>query len=151
MPVCVIDVTPDSSARAMPKSMTLTLPLRSNMTLPGLMSRCTRPMSCEASSAFSTPTVTRRAASVGIAPYWPIASLIASRRPCPSISCMTMYGVLEPSGAMSSPLSYTVTMFGCSSRATAWASRRNRSLNESSRPSSLCMLFSATCRSSTLS
>ncbi len=105
MPVWVIEVTPLSSARAMPKSMTLTLPLRSNMTLPGLMSRCTRPMSCEASSAFSTPMVTRSASSTGIAPCWPTASLMASRRPLPSISCITMYGVLEPSWAMSSPLS----------------------------------------------
>jgi hypothetical protein len=32
------------SARAMPKSMTFTSPVRVSMTLPGLMSRCTMPL-----------------------------------------------------------------------------------------------------------
>ncbi len=128
----------------MPKSITLTTPLRSNITLPGLMSRCTRPASCEASRAASTPVVIFSARSAGIAPYWATASFSTSRSGWPSTSCMTMYGVVAPSGATSSPESYTVTMLVCSSLATACASRRNRSRKDCSRPSSVCRVFTAT-------
>ena len=41
--VCVIVEAPSDIARAMPKSMTLTSPLRLSMTLAGLMSRWTMP------------------------------------------------------------------------------------------------------------
>ena len=41
--VCVIVVAPLASARAMPKSMTLTWPVWVSMTLPGLMSRWMMP------------------------------------------------------------------------------------------------------------
>ena len=53
-------VIPESPARAMPKSMTLTVPPRSSMTFCGLMSRCTMPLrwanSTAASSCIATAT-----------------------------------------------------------------------------------------------
>ena len=44
------------TARAMPKSMTLTWPASVTMTLPGLMSRCTTPARCEYSRASRMPS-----------------------------------------------------------------------------------------------
>ncbi len=144
MPVCVIEVTPDCRARAMPKSITLTTPLVDTITLAGLMSRCTSPWSCEASSADSTAAVIFSACSVGIAPRVVTCSSSTSFSERPSTNSMTMYGVAVPSGPTSSPESNTETMLVCWSRATACASRRNRSLNEASRPSSVCSVFTAT-------
>ena len=54
----VIVVAESSSARAMPKSMTLTTPCSEIMMLPGLMSRWMMPMRCEYSSAESSPIIT---------------------------------------------------------------------------------------------
>lgn len=81
------------TARAMPKSMTLTLPesLRT-MTLPGLMSRCTIPALWLYSRAASTPSVYSTAWSTDTSP--------ALRRPLrvsPWTISMTMYGAFTPS------------------------------------------------------
>ena len=51
-------VMPESPARAMPKSMTLTVPSRSSMTFCGLMSRCTMPLRCANSTAASSCSAT---------------------------------------------------------------------------------------------
>ncbi len=113
-------------ARAMPKSMTLTTFRFVTMTLPGLMSRCTRPISWLISRAASTSAVTFRALSAGIAPYWRTSSSRTEPSGLPSMYSMTMYGVASPSSS-SSPVSNTDTMFVCVSFATDCASRRNRS------------------------
>ncbi len=55
--VCVMVMPASPMARAMPKSMTLTWPVRVSMTFAGLMSRCTMPARCEYSSAWRMPTV----------------------------------------------------------------------------------------------
>jgi hypothetical protein len=55
----VVSATVDElsdTARAMPKSMTLTWPAGVTMTLPGLMSRCTTPARCEYSRASRMPS-----------------------------------------------------------------------------------------------
>lgn len=147
MPVCVIEVTPDCIARAMPKSITLTTPRLVIITLPGLMSRWTRPISWLVSSAASTSAVTFSAFSAGIAPYWVTSDCRTEPSGLPSTYSMTMYGISAPSRSPS-PVSNTETMFVCDSLATAWASRRNRSRNDASRPSSLCRVLMATWRSS---
>ena len=80
-------------ARAMPKSITLTLPWRVSITLAGLMSRCTMPARWQYSSACSMPMVISSARSG------------SSRRPeCsssrsvePSTYSITMYGMEMPS------------------------------------------------------
>lgn len=148
MPVCVIDVTPDCMARAMPKSMTLTTPRLVVITLPGLMSRWTRPISWLISSAASTSAVIFSALSAGIAPNCRTSASRTEPSGCPSTYSMTMYGVIVPATS-SSPVSKTETMFVCASLATAWASRRKRSRNACSRPSSVCSVLIATCRSRT--
>ena len=61
--VCVIVAWASLTARAMPKSITLTSPLRVSITLPGLMSRCTIPARWLYSSARSTPSVISSARS----------------------------------------------------------------------------------------
>ncbi len=148
MPVCVMDVTPDCMARAMPKSMTLTTFRFVIITLPGLMSRWTRPSSWLISSAASTSAVIRRALSAGIAPYCRTSASRTAPSGCPSTYSMTMYGVVVPS-RLSSPVSKTETMFVCVSLATAWASRRKRSRKACSRPSSVWSVLIATRRSRT--
>ena len=58
--IAVVSATVDDeseTARAMPKSITLTWPSPVTMTLPGLMSRCTTPARCEYSSASRMPSV----------------------------------------------------------------------------------------------
>ena len=69
--------------------------------------------------------------------------LIRSFSVSPSTYSSTMYGV--PS---SSPKSITVTTWGCDSRATARASRRNRSSWSGSSEMSRCISLIATHRSS---
>ncbi|GAA3300341.1 hypothetical protein GCM10020295_40840 [Streptomyces cinereospinus] len=151
MPVWVIEVTPDCMARAMPKSMTLTTPRLVTITLPGLMSRWTRPISWLTSSAASTSAVTFNALSTGIAPYCRTSWSSTEPSGRPSTYSMTMYGVgmpspaaAPPSDSVSSPVSKTETMLVCVSFATACASRRNRSRNACSRPSSVCRVLMAT-------
>lgn len=147
MPVWVMEVTPDCMARAMPKSMTLTTPRLVIITLPGLMSRWTRPISWLVSRAASTSAVTLSAFSAGIAPYCVMSDWRAEPSGCPSTYSMTMYGMSMPSRSPS-PVSNTDTMLVCDSFATAWASRRKRSRKDCSRPSSLWSVLIATCRSS---
>ena len=147
MPVCVIDVTPDCMARAMPKSITLTTPRLVIITLPGLMSRWTRPISWLVSSAASTSAVTLSALSAGIAPCCATSDWSTEPSGCPSTYSMTMYGIIAPSSS-SSPVSKTETMLVCDSLATAWASRRKRSRKDCSRPSSVWSVLMATWRSS---
>lgn len=148
IPVCVIEVTPDCMARAMPKSITLTTPRFVIITLPGLMSRWTRPISWLISRAASTSVVIFRALSAGMAPYCAMSWSSTEPSGRPSTYSMTMYGVVMPPSS-SSPVSKTETMFVCVSFATAWASRRKRSRKACSRPSSVCSVLIATWRSST--
>ncbi len=76
-------------ARAMPKSMTLTCPVRVSMTLAGLMSRCTMPARCEYSRAWRTPMViSRERSGSSLRP-----ECRSSRRVEPSTYSMTMYGM----------------------------------------------------------
>ncbi len=91
--VCVIVMPASPIARAMPKSMTFTWPVRVSMTLAGLMSRWTMPARWEYSSAWSTPMVIssdRSGSSLR-----PECS--SSRRVEPSTYSMTMYGMETPS------------------------------------------------------
>lgn len=90
-----------------------------------------------------------------MAPYWRMSSSSTEPSGRPSTYSMTMYGITAPSPpepplkvTSASPVSNTETMFVCDSFATAWASRRNRSRKDCSRPRSLCSVLMATCRSS---
>lgn len=103
--VCVIVAAESATARAMPKSMTLTAPVGVSMTFAGLMSRWTMPAWCEYSSAESTPETISTASSIGTA--WPSRRM--SRTVWPSTYSMTMNGTCEtaPEGSVyvSSPVS----------------------------------------------
>ncbi len=87
--VCVM-VMPDSPmARAMPKSMTLTWPVRVSMTFAGLMSRWTMPARWEYSRAWRMPMVISRVRSgSSLRP-----ECRSSRRVEPSTYSITMYGM----------------------------------------------------------
>ena len=118
----VVSVDEESlTARAIPKSMTLTAPSREIMTLAGLTSRWMMPFLCEKSSAPHTSAITPSARSSGIGP----SMRMMSRRVSPSTSSMTMYG-REPSSVCSSPWSYIATIDGWLSDAEFCASRRKR-------------------------
>lgn len=65
--VWVIVAAESATARAIPKSMTLTSPAVVIITFAGLMSRCTMPAWWEYSSAESTPSVISTASSMGSA------------------------------------------------------------------------------------
>lgn len=80
-------------ARAIPKSITLTLPWRVSITLAGLMSRCTMPARCEYSSACRMPMVISSARSGSN--RRPECS--SSRSVEPSTYSITMYGMEMPS------------------------------------------------------
>ena len=84
----VIVAAESSSARAMPKSMTLTMPCSEIMMLPGLMSRWMMPMRCEYSSADSTPSITCSASRWLSGPL----ALMMSRRVWPLTYSITRYG-----------------------------------------------------------
>lgn len=87
--VWVIVMPESPMARAMPKSMTLTWPLRVSMTLAGLMSRWTMPARCEYSSAWRMPMVISSVRSgSSLRPEWS-----SSRSVEPSTYSMTMYGI----------------------------------------------------------
>ena len=88
-----------ATARAMPKSITLTAPVRVIITFPGLTSRCTMPLRCEKSSAAHT-SATISIARRGISRP---SILSTSRRVRPSTYSMTMYGWLPYTS--SSPVS----------------------------------------------
>ena len=84
--VCVIVACESVRARAMPKSMTLTLPSDVSMMLPGLMSRWTRWFACEYWRADRTPDTISMASLIGTA----VPSEIRSLTVCPSTYSMTM-------------------------------------------------------------
>ena len=129
-----------ATARAMPKSITLTAPARVIMTFPGFTSRCTMPLRWEKSSAAQT-SATISIARRGISRP---SALSTSRRVRPSTYSMTMYG-WEPLWPMtSSPVSYTATIAGWFSEAAACASRRNRAWNDGSRARSARSTLTAT-------
>ncbi len=91
--VCVIVMPESPMARAIPKSITLTWPDVVSITFAGLMSRCTIPLRCEYSSAWSTPIVISSARSGSS--LRPECS--SSRRVEPSTYSITMYGMEMPS------------------------------------------------------
>ncbi len=80
-------------ARAMPKSITLTWPLRVSMTLAGLMSRWTMPLRCAYSRPWRMPMVISIARSGSS--LRPECS--SSRSVEPSTYSITMYGMETPS------------------------------------------------------
>ena len=75
-----------SSERAMPKSITVTLPSLSTMMFWGFKSRCTTPSECAASRASETCPMIAAAAS---GEYYP-RSVSVVRRSCPSMYSMEM-------------------------------------------------------------
>jgi hypothetical protein len=83
---CSVDEVSET-ARAMPKSITLTWPVLVIMMFAGLMSRCTMPARCEYSRAVSTESTTRHASVCESAP-----SETSWRRFLPSTYSMTMKG-----------------------------------------------------------
>ena len=91
--VCVIVMPESPMARAMPKSITLTWPVRVSMTLAGLMSRWTIWARCEYSRAWRIPTVISSVRSGSS--RRPECS--SSRRVDPSTYSITMYGMETPS------------------------------------------------------
>ena len=95
--VCVKADNESAAARAIPKSITLTSPLRVSITLPGLMSRCTIPAAWAASRAAQMSAVISSARRGSSRPS--ICSTSRSVRP--STCSMTMYGT----PASSSPVS----------------------------------------------
>ena len=75
-----------ASARAMPKSITLTAPASVIITLAGLMSRCTMPLRWLKSSAPQTSATISMARRIGSRP----SALSTSRRVRPWTYSMTM-------------------------------------------------------------
>ena len=129
------------SARAMPKSSTLTCPPAST-TFAGVMSRCTSPAACATSSASQTSAAIRTASPAGSIPAWSRTC----RRVRPSTSSITMNGV-----APSTPQSNTVTRRGWLSRAACRASRSNRARKPGSAAYCRLSTLTATSRPSTWS
>jgi len=91
---------PSATARAIPKSITLTAPARVNMTLAGLMSRCTMPWRCEKSSAAQMSAVISMARFGASEP----SRFSRSRRVSPSTYSITMNGI-GPASPWVSPVS----------------------------------------------
>jgi hypothetical protein len=88
------------TARAMPKSMTLTVPWGVTITFPGFTSRCTMPLRWLKSSAAQMSAAKFIARSGESTP----SRRSTSRRVSPSTYSMTMYGV-APLEDRSSPVS----------------------------------------------
>ncbi len=87
--VCVMVMPESPMARAMPKSMTLTWPVRVSITLAGLMSRCTMPARCEYSSAWRMPMhISSVRSGSSLRP-----ECSSSRSVEPSTYSITMYGM----------------------------------------------------------
>nr|WP_261361941.1 hypothetical protein [Frigoriglobus tundricola] len=109
--------------RASPKSSNLACPSGVTSTFDGFRSRWIRPSRCASISAsaiwwamwHANPTASGATAAV-------------CSRSVPGISSITKYGMAgqSMSRAGSSPASIAATMFGCLSRPTARASRKNR-------------------------
>ena len=91
--VWVIVIPESPMARAMPKSMTLTWPVRVSMTFAGLMSRWTMPLRWEYSRAWRMPMVISSVRSGSS--FLPECSSSLSVEP--STYSMTMYGIETPS------------------------------------------------------
>ncbi len=117
-----VEVPP--SARAMPKSSTFTPPPDSMM-LAGLMSRCTSPAACAASSASHTAAAIAAASPAGSIP----ASSRTWRRVRPATSSITINGVVP-----STPLSNTVTSRGWHRKPASAANCGLSTLTATSRP-----------------
>lgn len=128
--------------RTSPKSATLTRPPSVISTFSGLTSRCTRCARCAAPSAASTGSITSSAARTENAPR--SASTSRSVRP-------GTYSIARNALPPSALWSKTLTTLGCESRATALASRMNRSANAGSPANCGCITLSATTRSSRVS
>ncbi len=99
--VCVIVVAPLASARAMPKSITLTWPVWVSITLPGLMSRWMIPCRWLNSSAAHMSAQISSARRGWSRPSTPRTSLSVR----PLTNSMTMNGRVSPVGPVSSPVS----------------------------------------------
>ena len=133
-PVMVVDV--ESSARAIPKSMTRGPPALSS-TLAGLKSRCTTPASWIAASAVAVPM----ARPVNWAPVITPRSKTRSRSEGPSMYSLTMYGGTVPASAAR----IGAVQNGATRRAAA-SSRSKPVRARGSRPKSARRIFTATRR-----
>ena len=142
IPACV-DVLGAATARASPKSTTLTVPSAETSTFSGLTSRCTSPARCAAASAASTGSSTETASSGRSRPR----RCSTSRSVLPATSSITR-NTIRPAGVCSAPWSNTATALGCDSRAAVRASRTNRSVNAGSCASAGAITLTATRRSS---
>ncbi|BDZ42087.1 hypothetical protein GCM10025865_13860 [Paraoerskovia sediminicola] len=103
--VCVIVAAESAMARAIPKSMTFTVPVGVIITFAGLMSRWTIPAWCEYSSAESTPAAISTASSMGTE----CPSRTMSRTVWPSTYSMTMNGTCVVAPCESVPASSPVS------------------------------------------
>ncbi len=128
-----------ASARASPKSATLTSPSAESSTFSGFTSRWTTPARCAAASACATGSHTARACAGVSRPR----SRSSARRVRPRTSSITRKAV-DPS----TPASMTETTAGEAIRAAARASRSKRAAKSGSSASAGCMIFTATSRSS---
>ena len=132
-----------SAVVASPKSPSFAVPPLVSQMFPGFTSRCTTPCSCAYASApqRSSAMLITRSMACG-----PAAASSSPRRSPPLMYCETKNG--RPS---SSPMSYTLTMLGWSSRAIARASRRRRSSSSGSIVASVLIRARTTSRSSAAS
>jgi hypothetical protein len=138
-----VDVLGAATARASPKSTTLTVPSVETSTFSGLTSRCTRPARCAAASAASTGSSTETASSGRSRPR----RRSTSRSVLPATSSITR-NTTQPARVSSAPWSKTATALGCDSRAAVRASRTKRSVNAGSCASAGAITLTATRRSS---
>jgi len=119
-PLCVISVSPASSARATPKSVTSQRPVGSSRRmLEGLMSRCTTPRAWAKAKAL--PTCRSRSCSE----VW--SSDPRRARCCSSVS-PSMSGITRYARSSRASNSNTWTMCGCERCAASAASRRKRAM-----------------------
>ena len=119
-PVIVSLASSRSTSFASPKSSTLARPSRVIRMFAGLISRCTMPLPCAASSAEATCAAYSSAVGTGIGP----CAISRSSR-VPSTSSIAMNVV-----PLSSSMSWMVTMFGwlrAEAARASWMKRRWRS------------------------
>ena len=121
---------------ATPKSAIFTRPDPSRRMFSGLMSRCSTPCPCAYSKAAHTPGI--------------ICSASFGDNDPDCITCLrftpSTYSISSQQYPRVSPISNTLTMFGCCSRASARPSLVNRSTNDGSFASSGIITFNAATR-----
>ena len=132
----------ESTARAMPKSVSFATPVGVTMMLAGLTSRCTTPAEWAAPRARAACVIRSATSSGGSAPR--------SRIICATVRPGT-YSITSQAPSSFSPKSWTAAMLWWCSWAEWRASERNRSSKPSVSLSPLVSSFTATGRCSTSS